>query len=104
MLYHVSAEEIAVAQVVDRPVERREHHEQGGEEVTALQSARLVVDTAGDPEVQHSQRDDSENGARMNRPPPPVDDGDGVEKRQDQHATSEPDDELPEQEEQRDQR
>src|SRR5215210_2905582 len=98
MLHHVRAEEIPVAQVVHRPVERSEHHKEAGEEIYLLLQRWLPPEMMRSPQVKRGERGYADGGAGMNRPPPPIDRGNGMEQRQKQHATSELDDQLSEEE------
>ena len=86
VLDHVRAEEIVVAQVVQRTIERDEHQEQPGQKVDLLAGGGVAVEVLRAPHVYRAQRCDADDRTRVNRPSRPGEIDDGMQQRQDQHA------------------
>ena len=87
MLHHVCAEEIRIAQVVDRTIERSEHQQQAGEEKASLGDTRFALQRFIRPDVRRAEGCNSDGGTRVDRPSPPTEIGDGMQQRQEQHVT-----------------
>ncbi len=88
VLHHVGAEQVVVAQIVQRTVQRGEHHEQAGEERELL-SARRCARLGGArcaPEIQCGESRDADYRAPVNRPARPPDLRDRVEGQQQQQV------------------